>query len=84
MFDEYSAQGYRREEIHNSRMSKTYAPTFLKLKRKSRFFLSDMEPNGLFKAGDGHELPDFVEELEAVLQRKRIFPPGVRRSRFTH
>jgi hypothetical protein len=64
--------------VLNSEMAQKYAQLFMKVRAKDRLQLSDFGSNNLHEVVSG--VPEFVKELEAVLNKKRFLPPNVRGS----
>jgi hypothetical protein len=64
--------------VLNTEMVQKYANFFLKVHVKGRLQHDDFALNKLVKVTS--EVPEFVEQLEAVLNRKRFLPPTVRGS----
>jgi hypothetical protein len=62
--------------VFDSDMVKTYGLIIVKVNKPGKLLLSDFRPNCLVRASG--ETPDFVKQMEADLERKRMMASGVR------
>jgi hypothetical protein len=75
LFNDCFVSDAQTAEVLNSEMVKKYGRLFLQVKAKDRLQHDDFIFNYLY---DGSPpVPEFVKQLEAVLNRKRFLPPSV-------